>query len=134
MSVSDILDKRVRVYRNLNKKDHFSIKSATSEDYGRVIGYGQVVVLRDVVFSVSESGRRRVIENRQKNVHAYALGFVVFVGDEIYVPSGMVRLTYNPYENDSFFEVGTGKKVSSADACVCVGSGIWCKNVVYKNE
>ncbi len=46
---------------------------------GRVIGYTESVNLEDVEFKVSEAGRQRLLREKRKNVHAFAIGTVAFL-------------------------------------------------------
>lgn len=86
---------RVRVYRNLHK-DCLSVQHK-----GRVIAHVDSVLLKRATFTVQPAGRKKVIETRQKNVHAFISGTVLGVNlpisqeDEIFC-----AVTYNPYKYD----------------------------------
>ena len=92
------LEQPIYVYRNLHKKG-YSIKQA-----GKVVAHAERLCIRDCEFVVNESGRQRVLKEKQKNVHAFIKGY--------YTTSGMgtcakrndlpVEITYNPYKNNSF--------------------------------
>jgi hypothetical protein len=71
---------RVRVYWNLHRKE-WSIQTHTKGKGWRVFAHGSSVWLKDVTFKVSEAGRQRVISQRRKNVHAYAIGELAGVCD-----------------------------------------------------
>jgi hypothetical protein len=98
---------RVRVYYNLHKHT-FSIQHKVD---GRwlVRDYADEVTLKDVTFKVSEAGRKRVIEEGRKNVHAFVIGTLV---DDI--PETPVQATYNPYRFASFVEKETEAPVHAA--------------------
>lgn len=80
----------VSVYWNLNKKC-WSIKHNNL-----VIGYADTLLLSNVNFKVSEAGRQRVIKQKRKNVHAYAIGEIIETNGS--KPEAFTKeLTYNPY-------------------------------------
>ena len=94
------------VYRNL-RKQQLSLKQRN-----RVIGYAEAVVLTDVEFRVRESGRQRCLRERQKNVHAFAVGKMEpTTPDNIHAFKPGVRVSYNPYRSAHFFDVATGTPV-----------------------
>jgi hypothetical protein len=96
---------KVFVYKNLHatRKNGgvtvYSVKALDGPDKGRVIARSSHVLLTDVRPKVSQAGRRRVLREGRKNVHAGLVGNLVsldrrpFHGDVI---------TYNPYMYDSF--------------------------------
>ena len=104
--------RRVFVYRNLSNrnksKGRYSIMSREGSDYGLVIGHADELVLKDCEFKVSEAGRRRVLAQKRKNVHAGVLGYVAENG-----PVGGVRVSYNPYKA-GYFQTARGRKLSRA--------------------
>lgn len=82
---------KVEVYYNLHRKC-LSVRSRiTGPTYGKVLAHVDHIVLRDVEFKVSEAGRRRVIREQRKNVHAVIRGERAHVlaarghGDEVRV-------------------------------------------------
>lgn len=95
--------KRVHVYRNLHMGG-FSVKQGT------VRFHTMNVSLYDIKFVVRESGRQRVIRERQKNVHAYVSGFL----SEKIVDSDLL-LWYNPYKVSQF--QCNGVPVSKGSTC-----------------
>lgn len=93
------LGTRVRVYWNLHKKT-FSIQDAQT---GLVVGHSQHIELEDASFVVRQGGRRKVIETRRKNVHAFVVGKLVStVAQAEQTAERLTELTYNPYKYDSF--------------------------------
>jgi hypothetical protein len=68
-----------------------------------------VLFLRDVKFVVQEGGRRRVLKEKSKNVHAFVRGFIEedrrIVGKSI---------TYNPYKYSTFVCRKDEKSIFSA--------------------
>jgi hypothetical protein len=71
------------------------------------------VVLNDVVFKVSEAGRRRVLRTRRKNVHAFAEGILTWGS----LPMGVqwVGVSYNPYLGPTFYRKDNGEGVRKAE-------------------
>lgn len=95
---------RVRVYWNLHK-DCYSIIGwePRSSSYGRLIEdrpHREEVWLEDVKFIVQPAGRRRVLKENRKNVHAYLEG-QLGVGPAPDVGE-MGFVTYNPYTMGEF--------------------------------
>lgn len=106
--------KPVRVFRNW-KHDCYSIMQD-----GRLKASARQVRLCDVEFRVRESGRQRMLQNRRKNVHAYAIGRLLdFVHpDDGRSLEGMAGrgIYYNPYEFPSFVDGETRAPVTFASA------------------
>lgn len=63
---------QVRVYRNLHKKC-WSVQAKGDKGW-RVVLHLRSLVLMDVEFKVSRAGRERVLREKKKNVHAFAVG------------------------------------------------------------
>lgn len=97
--------KRVQVYRNLTR-NCWSVRHK-----GRVIAHAMSVYLKDAVFKVQEGGRRRVLKERRKNVHAFVEGYGT--DDLGACESALIRVVYNPYAM-STFETVLGASVRSA--------------------
>ena len=103
---------KYQVYRNL----HTGLFSIREKRSGLVVAHAYEVVLENVVFTVHQSGRARVLKERSKNVHAWVEGDVVmFVGRsykdrQITTCPSEVRedrkgtFTYNPYKYESFVD------------------------------
>jgi hypothetical protein len=99
---------KVEVYRNLHK-NCFSVRRR-----GKVVGYlydsgirtrDVEVYLTNVKFVVQPAGRRRVLKERKKNVHAFVRGTVTPFGG--LQREGLHRkcrrkVTYNPYKMHTF--------------------------------
>ena len=112
---------RVRVYWNLHKKCYSIIDwESRSSRYGRLIEdrpHRSEVWMKDVKFIVQPAGRRRVLKENRKNVHAYLEG-QLGVGpapdmDTIFTDTTMElwkSVTYNPY----FMEEFRSRKLSIA--------------------
>lgn len=95
---------RVRVYRNLNKPEFYSILAMEGEDKGKVIGYARSVLLENCELIVSAKSRQRVLRQKRKNVHAYCQGIIVDASEMIQTLDGTeCAITYCPYKMGSFF-------------------------------
>lgn len=91
---------RVFVYFNLHKKC-WSVKALEGPDKGRVIAHEDTVNLIRPKFKVSQAGRKRVLKERAKNVHAGVEG--IWTRQSLFkVHSRCVEVTYNPYKYSSF--------------------------------
>jgi hypothetical protein len=95
----------VQVYKNLNRGD-WSIRAK-----GKVIGHASECVLANVTFHVSENGRQRVIRNRCREVHAWAIGELI----DGTAPIGeRIAVTYRPFEGGSFVRRDNGAPIAGA--------------------
>ena len=101
----DLEGQKVKVYRNL-RNGLFSIQVN-----GLVVAHVESVNLRQVVFTVSAAGRARVLRDKQKNVHAYAVGTYTATRT-----SGEQAVTYCPYTAPHFYEKATAAPVYTAAA------------------
>ena len=88
---------KVEVYRNLHKKGVvYSIRDRKTK---LVITHVSNLTLIDVKFHVNQRGRKRVLIEKRKNVHAVIQGRISSGGT-----SQRGRLiTYNPYISNQFF-------------------------------
>lgn len=82
----------VKVYRNITKQCYSVMRD------GHVVAHVDSIVLKNVLFQVSQRGRDRVLRERRKNVHAFIVGQVSM--DEALDKGTPVR--YNPYVAASF--------------------------------
>ena len=97
---------KVKVYYNLRKKC-FSVQYK-----GLVIDHKDKLTLNNVEFKVSETGRQRVLREKRKNVHAYAVGDLC---EEFSNSTDKtIDVTYNPYLYSSFVNKKTLKPVLKA--------------------
>ena len=106
-------DKPVRVFRNW-KHDCYSIMQ-----HGKLLASAKQVRLADVEFRVRESGRKRMLRNQRKNVHAFASGELLdYVHpDESRNLEKLIGrgVFYNPYEFSTFVDNETQSPVESAN-------------------
>ncbi len=100
---------KVFVYFNLHKRC-FSIKSLEGENKGRVVAHADKVMLYDGTFKVSQAGRKRVLSEKRKNVHAGVVGLWYGTNDHndrsVDLMSRLGKpITYNPYKYETFVSV-----------------------------
>lgn len=94
----NIIGEKVSVYYNLHKHC-FSVKHKN-----KVVGYCNYLKLKDVKFTVRNSGRLNVIKTKQKNVHAFVSGILEDYNSEsiIIEENNFDKVTYNPYKFSTF--------------------------------
>lgn len=86
------------VYRNLYKNS-FSVKYR-----GIVIHRPKTCILEDVEFKVSEVGRKRVLKEKRKNVHATVAGSIIKNINEPVNIEDYEEIYYNPYKVSTFVD------------------------------
>jgi len=128
---------KVFVYRNLHKEGNvYSLKALDGPAKGRVVAHAHGVMLEDCQFVVSETGRKRVLKEKRKNVHAGIVGELVSVAgyqtrihvakliealpqynDESWLKTFNpgIPVTYNPYLYTSFVIKGTTTPIFKAE-------------------
>lgn len=130
---------RVDVYWNLHKQ-LFSIRNTTT---GRVIDHATEVWVENADLVVQPAGRDRVRREGKKNVHAFVRGNLYSATMTVRGPSPSFegylphhRVSYNPYENDTFVSRVTGQPVTSASMVQLLKIGpkplIWAAAHNYK--
>lgn len=101
---------QVKVYFNLHRKV-WSVLTRTPKGW-RLAFHERELTLENVTFKVSEAGRQRVLREKRKNVHAFAIGELVEK-----LPNGfdilMRPVSYNPYKAGTF--MCQDKPVSKCD-------------------
>jgi hypothetical protein len=108
----------VDVYRNLHTGT-WSVRSRYRQDYGRVIGHPEHIIILDAKFVVLEPGRQKVLREKRKNVHAFVRGEMEDTsnGNSLAFPTRLLMpVTYNPYKMGSFYNPETGQPVLAAAA------------------
>lgn len=118
---------RVRVYRNLNRPEFFSVMACTGELKGKVCGYAKAVRLVNGRFVVSEKSRQRVIKEQCRNVHAFVEGELADATDLLLSEADLegVKVSYNPYKMGSFYFVNTGLPIPEDHFSVVTVQGAW---------
>ena len=111
--------KPVKVYRCLNRNGVvFSIQQE-----GKVVGHTSNLFLKDVTLKINNSGKKKAIESKIRNVHAFVVGMI---SEEEYQPQQ--RITYNPFVEKGFYFQESGEEVSKLDKAQFNTNGFWsCK-------
>ena len=108
-------DQFIRSYWNV----HQNLFSVQDYKTGRVIDRADNILLINPSFIVRQGGRKRVIKEGKKNVHAFVVGyrpskFTTEEWDEYYHADKDWRdVTYNPYKNTTFVYKDTGEIVGN---------------------
>lgn len=119
---------RVKVYYNIRKK----ILSVLYK--GKVVMHTEEIYLRNVKFKVNEAGRQRVLATKQKNVHAFIEGDIVFDGafeaGVLLFPSACehecnILVTYNPYKYSTFVIKDNESPVTECKQVYIIKNEIW---------
>jgi hypothetical protein len=92
---------KYRIYRNL-RRSCFSIQEKIPGKGWRVTDRAENLEAHGITFRVYEAGRRKVIERRRKNVHAYAIAESWQRVDALSVIDSECMIYYNPYQSSNF--------------------------------
>jgi hypothetical protein len=82
----------------------------------KVISHSDRVVLMNVKFVVNPSGRRRVLREQRKNVHAFAIG--ESIPDSVNLTDEWRTVSYNPYRAGAFLDA-YGQPIDDAEYAIC---------------
>ena len=112
---------RVDIYRNLHSGT-WSVRDCKS---GRVTDHVDMCSVYDAKLVVQPAGRRRVLREGRKNVHAFVRGY-------IYHPTPswtllrryMKPITYNPYTAKTFTFKDSGEAIHAATVVVLDTDGV----------
>lgn len=115
------VNKPVRVYRNLHR-NCYSVQQDRL-----VIGHCSSFLLNNFSFLVNETGRRKVIREKQKNIHAYVTGYVVrnLLEGKLAVPQILTQgnvVTYNPYKYSDFVYLRSERVVDNTQHMYVYGN------------
>lgn len=91
---------KVFIYWNITR-GVWSVKALQGPNRGRVIQHATDITLIDCVFKVSEAGRKKVLAQKVKNVHAGVVGYMNSLV-EPEVSGDVIDVTYNPYKFSTF--------------------------------
>lgn len=116
----------VNVFRNLHKKDHFSIN-----ENGKLKDHGTCIKLVNCKFHVNENGRIRVTQRRKKGVHAWVKGLFYDIGEHSI--EGFDELYYDPYFTLGFMSMSSGRIAKEAETVVCKHNRCYAKGVIYES-
>ena len=101
---TEFIGTRVRVYRNL-RNGLMSVQAYVGKKW-LVVGHVESLLLYDAEFKVSEAGRKRVIEQKRKNVHAFVYGELADINTDVVLPT---KAFYNPYKYKTFVTESLGQ-------------------------
>jgi len=89
---------KVDVYFNFHKKV-FSVRHK-----GKVVDYTKSIMLEGVKFVVQKAGRKRVLKEGRKNVHAFVRGVIhePWVDGVTTTEYKSTSVSYNPYRSGNF--------------------------------
>ncbi|QJI52413.1 hypothetical protein [Psychrobacillus phage Perkons] len=105
-----VSNQKVLVYRNLNN-GLFSIKDMKSS---LVVAHGNEFVVVKANPYVSEIGRKRVLTEKQPNLHASIIGtYIDNVSKDDYTI--VDEAYYNPYTTDKFISKSNGEVIKEGD-------------------
>lgn len=96
------IDQKVKVYRNLNKPEQFSVVALDGEFKNKVIAYGKSIELNDAYFKVSIKSRERLMREKTRNVHAWCIGRLKDIHNDRIIKSGEA-VTYQPFIREDFY-------------------------------
>jgi len=91
----------VYIYFNLHKK----VWSVRQD--GKVVAHTKYIMLKDARFLVGQAGRKKVLREKKKNVHAGVSGYVVERVPNI--PDFCTTVSYNPYKDKTFINYSNEK-------------------------
>lgn len=110
------------VYFNL----HTHLWSVKDRKSGLVTEHARVVYTSlPCGFVVQPAGHKRVLQTKQKNVHAFVRGDWLYTADDIegwtqYAAEldTMVPVSYNPFRGPSFYRKDTGQDITEAKGLI----------------
>mgnify|MGYP006899584533 CR=1 FL=1 len=110
---------KVFSYRNLNRKGIvWSLKCWKTK---LVIDRRTLVKFKDAELKVSQAGRRRVLKEKRKNVHAGVQGTVM---QRLPANLKWEKAYYNPYETKTFVD-SKGKELKFVKYAKLCNTGLW---------
>ena len=125
------MGEQVYVYWNLHK-NLYSVRRR-----GLVQRHSNYVQLRNVTFAVGEAGRKRVLREKRKHVHAGVRG-VDCSCEPAFSTRGWRKVMYDPYRFDSFVAESSRRPVLGASqvvgAIVDGRARLWARGLVYRQE
>lgn len=134
---------KLLAYRNL----HNGLISLKDPKQGVVVAHTEVAVFKNAEFRVGEKGRQRVIQTKQKNVHAFVSGELVAgtgakffknretpeMVDAFYSSASLLKeldcidefevISYNPYRFGSFYRKSDSMPVTRASLVIVKSDG-----------
>jgi hypothetical protein len=111
------------LYRNL-RTGGFSIKQ-----HGLVCDRGDIFVMHNVEFHVSDAGNARAKKEQQRNVHAYMVAeeYEKLNGAVWHEDSNLIRVTYHPFKDSTFVIADTGEPILHANYAIAIKGKVYVK-------
>lgn len=109
------LGDKVDVYRNLHTEG-YSIRCVKTK---LVLAHCSSVSLINAKFHVSESGRRKTVDENRRRVHAYISGTLTSINHE--PPKDFTMVYYNPFKTAHFLNTTTDQPVTTSNEVYCIG-------------
>lgn len=110
---------KVFSYRNLNRKG--VVWSVIDKSTGLVVDRATTVYFSNVELKVSAAGRKRVLAEKRKNVHAGVQGTRLKTHPK---NQNWIRVSYNPYKTDQFVDE-SGNKIYTARYAKLTKNGLY---------
>lgn len=117
-------DRRVFVYRNLSYRDEV-VWSGKSVSLGQVVFHRSDVLVLNPYFKVSKAGQARVRREGKKYVHAGVQGIILAPEMMQRLTGDPVRVTYNPYRDETFVRCDNGQPIFEAKYAVINEKGVF---------
>jgi hypothetical protein len=114
-----------RIYRNL-QTGTMSLQQKIDKSW-LVVGHVTNAVIEYPSFHISQGGKNRVIREKRKNVHAWAVGRLV--GVKIDLPNRLEEIYYCPYNTERFAWKKTGEPIESPNLLVVIENRVFCDRV-----
>lgn len=115
---------RVEVYKNLNC-GLMSVRECS----GRVLTHEQAVYIGSPRFVVQPAGRAKVLQTRQKNVHAFVRGELLGFHEGTLRDFGgwedWPTASYNPHKTNTFYDKATLDPLTDARYAVVSTDGVY---------
>ncbi|MBH8599280.1 MULTISPECIES: hypothetical protein [unclassified Thermoactinomyces] len=103
------IGQKVDVYKNLRN----GLWSIRDHSTGLILGHADQLVLENTEFKISESGKRKAIQNGRRNVHAYVVGTLISFDVKDYVlPDRLVG--YHFIYTKTFIDKKTNEPIYTA--------------------
>jgi len=123
------MNEKVEVYRNLHK----NCWSVRDNKTGLVLRHVDEIHLENADLVVRPAGRERVLQEKRKNVHAFAKGEVTAwiprlpdewrLNKDEYETYDTTQIVYNPYLYNSFVYIDSEKPIFYAERVYLTAKG-----------
>lgn len=110
----------VQVYKNL----HLNCWSIRHKN--KIIAHTETLELADCVCHVGQSGRERVLQQKQKNVHAWIRGTLLSFHPML--DDSFKEITYSPYFHKSFIWSDSKFPITLSEHIIFTLTKVWAKS------